>query len=608
VVEITDAGVDPATGAPFIVMEFLVGSDLSDVLKQKGPMKPHQLGELLRQAALALDRTHAHGIVHRDLKPENLFVTLRDDGTPHLKVVDFGIAKVIADGMRSTNQTATIGTPAYMAPEQIQSKTNIGAATDVYSLAMVAYTMLVGEPYFAEELELSDNAFQIIVAVTKGLAEPAKSRALRRRGVQLSDAVDAWFSRATALDPAQRYPSAGAMAAAFREAVGVGGDMRMSLPDAGYVGASNMSTGEFIAGQSLQTGGSGRISQGTEVAGPMRFGSGPQPNATGNARTISAAIADPTPTKKSSSKWPYALVGVAVLAGGGFTVTRLMGDDGDTKKKPTANADSDEDKDKPAKSSGPASSGAGQSGTGTADVAAAPAAGASCPPGMLLVGRGTFPMGGTEGESKPVHKVTLGPYCIAKTEVSVAEYKKCVDAGKCVARTDNAGGDLVDSEIKMFADHCNFGKGDRDNHPMNCVGFADAEAYCSFAGARLPTEPEWELAARGVEGREFPWGADIPSAKRLNGCGIECRDVFGKGSKAWDILFSEKDNFVGTAPIGSFPMAPARSAPSTWPATSPSGRPTGSSSTRRASPRSRTQSRPPSPRATRAAPSAEGRS
>src|SRR6185369_2187750 len=96
-----------------------------------------------------LDKTHAAGIVHRDLKPGNLFVTSRDDGSPCVKIVDFGVAKVVAQNQ--AQKTKALGTPLYMAPEQIRGDAAISGRADLYSLGHVAYTLLTGEAYWKED-------------------------------------------------------------------------------------------------------------------------------------------------------------------------------------------------------------------------------------------------------------------------------------------------------------------------------------------------------------------------------------------------------------------------------------------------------------------------
>jgi formylglycine-generating enzyme required for sulfatase activity/tRNA A-37 threonylcarbamoyl transferase component Bud32 len=554
VVEITDAGVDNATGAPFIVMELLIGHDLQEMLEQKGPMNPHQLAELMRQAALALDRTHKAGIVHRDLKPENLFVTLRDDGAPHLKILDFGIAKVVADGIKSSNQTATIGTPLYMAPEQIQSKTAIGAATDVYALAQVAYTMMVGEPYFAEDSDRSENTFQLIVTVARGVTESAKSRAARRRGVELPDAIDSWFTRATAMSPTERFASVGDLAKGFKDAAGGTGDFRMSMPDPPDPAASSaMSTGEFLAasepaaelakrgigdkhniGESdteivpsseAQAAAVNGPASRTEIASPSQL-----PSTTGVqvARTISAAVADAP--ARTRSRWPLAAIAAAVVVGGAITIARGVGSEEPDEAKTFTHLYA------PMLSS----------------IAAAPTA-PTCPEGMVLVARGTFSMGSDAADEGPIHKVTIGPYCIDKTEVTAARYAECVGAGKCEARTEASWKGIDEEDKKRNNPFCTFGKPDMAEHPINCVEWADADAYCRWAGKRLPSEAEWEFAARGGDGRALPWGDAAPTTKHLNACDLSCRDHFGGGQKTWDVLFEENDGHVGPAPVASFP-------------------------------------------------------
>ncbi len=150
IVRVTDAGVDDETGMPFLVMELLQGEELGSLLKKRGPFPIADTLLYLTQVALALDKAHAASIVHRDLKPGNLFLTQRDDGSPCVKILDFGIAKLMSEGQ--THATQTVGTPMYMAPEQIIGKSAlIGAPTDVLSLVHITYTLLTGESYWHEE-------------------------------------------------------------------------------------------------------------------------------------------------------------------------------------------------------------------------------------------------------------------------------------------------------------------------------------------------------------------------------------------------------------------------------------------------------------------------
>lgn len=214
IVDVFDAGFDTDTKMPFLVMELLRGEELGQRLKRLGRFAPSDTVMYLEQTARALDKTHRASIVHRDLKPENLFLTEREDGRPHIKILDYGIAKFLADGATAANATRSIGTPFYMAPEQFKTGSAVSASADIYALGMVAYTFLVGVPYWKEDAHVHNNVFAFAMHAIKGPEELASARA-KRFDCTLSAAFDEWFSKATALDPTKRFASAGEAVAAL---------------------------------------------------------------------------------------------------------------------------------------------------------------------------------------------------------------------------------------------------------------------------------------------------------------------------------------------------------------------------------------------------------
>lgn len=209
IVETFDADVDAETGSPFLVMELLRGKDLADILTERSRLTPPEVVQMLAQAARALDKTHAAGIVHRDLKPENLFITRRDDGSIRVKILDFGIAKVVAasEGQQKKQQTINLGTPPYMSPEQILGDATIDHRADIYAIGHIAYALLVGEPYWLEESRNGDTLYRLLLRMVDGVKEPPSVRALRY-GVTLSPEFDTWFLRATAKNPVDRFERA----------------------------------------------------------------------------------------------------------------------------------------------------------------------------------------------------------------------------------------------------------------------------------------------------------------------------------------------------------------------------------------------------------------
>jgi eukaryotic-like serine/threonine-protein kinase len=143
-------------GAPYIVLEYLQGSDLSTVLRNSGPLPIPFAAEVMVQACDALAEAFHQGIVHRDLKPANLFLTERTDGTPLVKVLDFGISKnnALSDGsMAMTKTSAMMGSPLYMSPEQMRSAKDVDHRTDIWSMGIILYEFLAGRvPFMSDSL------------------------------------------------------------------------------------------------------------------------------------------------------------------------------------------------------------------------------------------------------------------------------------------------------------------------------------------------------------------------------------------------------------------------------------------------------------------------
>ncbi len=137
-----------ADGAPYIVMEHLVGESLGSLLAREGCLPVWRAVDICLQACRGMEAAHAAGIVHRDLKPENLFLSRREDGTDLVKVLDFGIAKLeqIELNNAATRTGTILGTPAYMSPEQARGDKSIDHRTDVYGLAAILFEMLSGKP------------------------------------------------------------------------------------------------------------------------------------------------------------------------------------------------------------------------------------------------------------------------------------------------------------------------------------------------------------------------------------------------------------------------------------------------------------------------------
>jgi formylglycine-generating enzyme required for sulfatase activity/serine/threonine protein kinase len=522
---------------PYMVLEWLDGATLEAVIQDEKArsVPPRTLADavrLLDPAAEALALAHRKGIAHRDVKPGNVFVLGDPRGECTVKLLDFGIAKVVNDAQKMAGSfTKTAGqvtsfTPAYGAPEQF-SRTHgaTGPWTDVFSLALITLELTSGK----EPLD-GDDFLQLGVSA----ANPDRRPTPRTFGVAVSDEIEAVFAKAVAIKPAQRWQSGGEFWNALRQALRMDPMRGMTDPMPARVPTAPVSD---------------PIASAPTVAAVSQPQLGAQAASVATTPRALTTTAGREPGK--SKMGLFVVLGVAAVAAIGAAVFFV------------------------GRGSGSSAAGGGGTAAATsatvatvtlppsASAAASSAATASaCPQGMISVPGGSFFMGSDSGLAfeKPEHQVALKPFCIDELEATVDAYKACSDSGRCKrAGSTNEWDGIADKERKAFDPLCNIRDPDaKAKHPINCVDWEMADKFCREAGKRLPTESEWEFAARGPDGRKYPWGDDDPTATRLNACGKECMAWGLKNGIEEKAMYDQDDGFANTAPVGSFPKGASR--------------------------------------------------
>ena len=557
-------------GELFLVMEYVHGESLLRMMQQAN--KTNAMLPVPVVAAIMVGALHglhdAHdarsetgeplGIVHRDVSPHNVLVGV--DGVT--RVLDFGVAKA-SQRIQTTQDGQLKGKLSYMAPEQITNKP-IDRRTDVYAAAVVFWEALTGAKLF--------HAGNEAAVLNQILLEPARPPTSLNRAVP--PALEAIVMRALAREPEARFASAREMAVAIERATMLATASEVGAAVSSMCASTVTPRAQLIANIEMRSSSSslreavdslrwlaasrpdgqpaqtwpppgtppgtvvGQLGVAQRIQLPIPV-SGPRPSTgTSSPRVIAAIVAS------------LALVNVMLATGGYLFFARQRSASGAlaTTSSETTNA-------LVAATTNPGDTSSSASATG---AAAQPL---TCPEGMALVPGGHFFMGSDDDlpAERPAHKVTLHAYCMDKLEVTANAYRACSDRGDCKrAGLTNKWSDITGKDSRTYDPLCNANEPSRGNHPINCVDWNMADRFCKAEGKRLPTEAEWEFAARGSDGRKFPWGDAPPSTKLLNACGGECASWGRKHGAPLESMFPDADAWATTAPVGSFPAGSSR--------------------------------------------------
>jgi serine/threonine protein kinase/formylglycine-generating enzyme required for sulfatase activity len=537
-------------GLLFLVMELIDGQPLSRLIADQRVLPIDRVVHITNQIAEALAAAHALGIVHRDLKPDNVMITRRGSDADFVKVLDFGIAKTVADegGDNLTKTGFVLGTPVYMSPEQLMGE-NLDGRSDIYSLAIIAYEMLSGRlPFEGENPQAVMMKRVMSQPIRLGAAAPSVSESVERAVmIGLERDRDSRTSEVQAFADGLSWAlhsGTQVMGGAVTGRLADPGAPRVTNERANY--ETNAATGVSFTGQPPSPMSPSREGVNAFVATEISF-SPESPNRIALTRQPEPAIVDDagdprgqrsdsrdaevfSKPRRGPSKliWGGGGLVVAVIAvilylifspssSSGFSVLVKGVPPGsqvfinEVRHDAVAN-------DGGLKVSGldPGRVSLRVSHEGFADfittITGAKGEAQTCEAQLLPeidyngqmtpIPAGEFEMGSDsfEADERPAHKVTLPAYYIDKCEVSNAQYKKFCD------ETHHAPPPMPAWEPNYFTD--------KPDYPVLGVTFEEALAYASWAGKRLPTEAEWEKAASwdpiAKKKRLYPWGDESP--------------------------------------------------------------------------------------------------
>ncbi len=296
-------------GSPYMVMEYLQGRDLSEIIDKDGAFDPPEAVDYVLQACEAVAEAHALGIVHRDLKPSNLFLAKRSDRSRTIKVLDFGISKVAgaddAVDASLTRTTDVLGSPMYMSPEQLRSSRTVDARADIWSLGVILFELLTLEPPFA-----GATLAEICGSI---LHEPPKKLRTVRPGMPkgLEDAILRCVEKA----PSARFQTVADLA----EAITRFGSEAAALSRSQIRRWGPASSGPDVLDQDLVSTRAARPPRPEELAETRAVGAA----TFAEAKATNTAWGDRNRPTGSRSILPWALVGIVAIGAGGVGAWQL---------------------------------------------------------------------------------------------------------------------------------------------------------------------------------------------------------------------------------------------------------------------------------------------
>lgn len=532
----------------YFVMELVKGGDLHRAVLEKR-VERSKVVPLVLQVGDALAVAHEAGFVHRDVSPHN--VLLGEGGEAQLS--DFDL--VAAEGTTGGTRTGAMGKFLYAAPEVMSRPQDADARADVFALGMTAIFCLHGADLPTnvirrpEQLLAKLDCGPLAPVLQKSIEWEAEDRYPNVRA--FCEALRAASQRAVLEPPVDLFGS-------LARPPGRPSDLLEWTPSE----PSNVQPSESVPEQAAVAPVAGPAVQQATVQAVKEAPPGPP-------EVLESNAIEEVPTARSTSRRTALWIGgtlLALVASGG-AVTKLWPRD-DKQPSPMSSANQIVT----------ASIAVNASVAPSGSVSAAPSASTSvtpsatvlampspCPPDMAFIAAGTFRMGSDDDDKdagedeKPAHDVTLSAFCIDVTEVTVASYRQCTKEAKnelkCLpAPTTVQWPEYGAAEVKRWSQFCNGDRSDRDQHPLNCVDWKRADTYCKWAGRALPTEAQWEFAARGKERRKYPWASgEVPGPTLLNACGSECREMGKKKFGAtWTVIQEGNDGAETTAPVKSY--------------------------------------------------------